>query len=170
MAKSNAERLREFKARKEEEAKRASLTLAGVFKTPFYQFLPNDFDFSSDFSDCFEFIGLPVPEIKDDRGLEDVTHYNDDLAAKMIEPNLGSLGRAEVMITALTEAAEDLAKHVNAYKRTEIKARLTEIETSDLSEPEAKKVALKEAARLNKMLDQLGKQVRHTFPQWKVIG
>lgn len=170
MAKSNAERLREFKARREEEEKRASLTLAGVFKTPFYQFLPEDFDCSSDFSDCLEFIGIPVPEFKDDRGLEDVTHYNEDLASKMIEPNLGSLGRAEVMITAFTEAAEFLAKEVNAYKRSEITARLAEIEASDLSEPQTKKAALKEAARFNKMLDQLDKQVRHTFPQWKVIG
>lgn len=170
MAKSNAERLREFKARKEEEEKRASLTLAGVFKTPFYQFLPDDFEYSSDLSDCLEFIGMAVPEFKDDRGLEDVTHYNAELAAKMIVPNLGSLGRAEVMITALTEAAEFLAKEVNAYKRTEIKARLAEIEASDLSEPEVKKAALKEAARLNKMLDQLDKQVRHTFPQWRVTG
>ena len=170
MAKSNAERLREFKARKEEEEKRASLTLAGVFKTPFYQFLPDNFEYSSDFSDCLEFIGMAVPEFKDDRGLEDVTHYSDDLATEMIVPNLGSLGRAEVMITALTEAAEFLAKEVNAYKRAELEARLTEIEASDLSEPAVKKAALKEAARLNKMLDQLDKQVRHTFPQWRVTG
>ena len=170
MAKTNAERLREFKERKEEEEKRASLTLAGVFKTPFYQFLPDDFDYSSDFSDCCEFIGIPVPEFKDDRGLEHVTHYNQDLASKTIVPNLGSLGRAEQMITAFAEAAEFLAKEVNAYKRTEIQARLAEIEESDLSKPEIKKAALKEAARLNKMLDQLDKQVRHTFPQWKVTG
>jgi len=30
--------------------------------------------------------------------------------------------------------------------------------------------AIKEAVELNKMLDQLNKQVRWTFPQWKVTG
>ena len=170
MAKSNAERLRQFKERKKEEEKIASLTLSGVFKAPFFEFLPEDYYYSSDFADCFEFIGLPVPRFEDDRGLEDYTHYSPQLAAEMIEPNQGSLARAEVMITALTEAAEFLAFEVNAYKRTEIKARLAEIEASDLSDPAVKKAALKNAARLNKMLDQLDKQVRWTFPQWKVTG
>ena len=88
----------------------------------------------------------------------------------MLELNRRSLGRAEMMITALNEAAENLAFYVNKYKRTEIKARLAEIEASDLSDPETKRAALKNAARLNKMLEQLDKQVRLTFPQWKVTG
>ncbi|KPP98496.1 MAG: hemolysin XhlA [Rhodobacteraceae bacterium HLUCCA12] len=170
MAKTNAERLREFKARKKEQEKIASLTLDDVFKTPFFETLPEDFHISSDFEDPLAFIGLPVPEFTDDRGLEDFTHYSPETAADMIEPNLGSLGRAEVMITALTEAAAALAFYVNKYKRDEIEARLAEIEASDLSKPEAKKAALQEAARLNKMLDQLERQVRWTFPQWKVTG
>mgnify|MGYP001344532491 CR=1 FL=1 len=168
MAKSNAERLREFKARKKEQEKIASLTLNDVFKTPFFESLPEDFDQDSQFADCLEFIGIEVPEFKDDRGLEDFTNYSDASAANFVAPGLGSLGRAEVMVTALIEAAQDLAGFVGDYKRKEIKARLAEIEASDLSEPQARKAALKEAARLNKMLDQLDKQVRHTFPQWKV--
>lgn len=170
MAKSNAERLREFKARKKEEEKIASLMVDGIYKRPFYASLPEDFHLASDFEDPLAFVGIPVPKFIDDRGIEDFTHYSPELAAETIQPNRGSLGRAEVMITALTEAAETLAFYVNAYKRAEIKARLAEIEASDLSEPTAKKAALKEAARLNKMLDQLDKQVRWTFPQWKVTG
>ena len=168
MAKSNAERLREFKARKKEQEKVASLTLDDVFKRPFFETLPEDFHVSSDFEDPLAFAGIPVPEFKDDRGLEAFTHYGD--TADFIAPNRGSLGRAEVMITALVEAAVALAEEVNHYKRQEVNARLAEIEAADLSAPEVKKAALQEAARLNKMLDQLDKQVRWTFPQWKVTG
>ena len=170
MAKSNAERLREFKARKKEQESNASLTLDDVFKRPFFETLPEDFHQSSDFADPLEFAGFEVPQFIDDRGLEDFTHYSPDTAANFIPPNRGSLGRAEAMVSALAEAAVALAVELNRHKRSEIKARLAEIEASDLSEPEAKKAALKEAARLNKMLDQLEKQVRWTFPQWKVTG
>ena len=73
-------------------------------------------------------------------------------------------------VDALIAAAQDLAWQVADYKRSEIRTRLAEIEAQDLSDPSAKKAALKNAARLNKMLDQLDKQVRFTFPQWKVTG
>ena len=82
----------------------------------------------------------------------------------------GSLGVAELMVGCLIAAALDRARHVNDYKREEIKNRLAEIEASDLSDPDTKKAALREATRLNKMLDQLDKQVRWTFPQWKGTG
>jgi len=170
MAKSNAERLREFKVRKKELKKIASLTLDDVFKRPFFETLPDDFAEDSAFLNNFEFIGVPTPEFKDDLGIEHHTHYSEQSAAELFQLNRRSLGRAEMIVIALIESAQDLAGHVADYKRNEIKARMAEIEASDLSEPEVKKAALKEAARLNKMLDQLEKQVRHTFTQWKVTG
>jgi len=170
MAKSNAERLRKFKARKKEQDKIASLTLNDVFKRPFFETLPDNFAEDSAFVDSFEFIGVPTPEFKDDLGIEHHTHYSEQSAAELFQLNRRSLGRAEMIVTALIESAQDLAGYVADYKRKEIKARIAEIEASDLSEPEAKKAALKDAARLNKMLDQLDKQVRYTFPQWKVTG
>ncbi len=170
MAKSNAERLREFKARKKEQEKVASLTLDDVFKRPFFETLPFDFGHDSAFVDNFEFIGVAAPEFTDDLGIEHHTHYSEKSAQQLFQLGRRSLGRAEVMVTALIEAAQDLAGFVADYKRQEINARLAEIEASDLSAPEAKKAALQDAARLNKMLDQLEKQVRWTFPQWKVTG
>lgn len=170
MALSNAEKVRRYRERQKEREKQASLTLSGVFKRPFFETLPEDYHLRSDFSDNFEFMGLPTPEFKDDRGPEAYTDYSPEIAGDQFAENPGSLGRAELMVTALIEAAQDLAWHVADYKRQEIKARLAEIEASDLSEPEVKKTALKEAARLNKMLDQIDKQVRWTFPQWKVTG
>ncbi|MCA1775600.1 MAG: hypothetical protein LC676_08330 [Loktanella sp.] len=60
-----------------------------------------------------------------------------------------------------------MAAALHCYKQEEIKARLTEVEASDAAD---KATALKEAVRLNKILDQLTKQVRTSFPQWKVTG
>ncbi|TYB85532.1 hypothetical protein [Oceaniovalibus sp. ACAM 378] len=170
MAKTPAERQREYMDRKKERMTNASLTLSGVFKTPFFETLPKDYDHDSAFADNFEFMGMETPAFKDDRGPEGHTNYSPEVAGAQFADNPRSLGRAEIMVTALIEAAQDLAWYVSDYKRKEIKARMAEIEASDLSEPEVKKAALKEAARLNKMLDQLDKQVRHTFPQWKVTG
>ena len=63
--------------------------------------------------------------------------------------------------------SSSIAATINQYKRQEIEARLKELEVSDEAD---KATAMKQAVRLNKILDQLDKQVRSTFPQWKVRG
>lgn len=85
-------------------------------------------------------------------------------------PSAGALERAEVLIGCFTDAAWSLAKIVSDYKKKEIKARIAEVEASDLSDPTARKAAMAEIVRLNKVLDQLEKQVRYTLPQWEVRG
>jgi hypothetical protein len=170
-----AEKQRAYRERQKAEKKaglRRADGAADVFKTPFFEFLGDFCYSSSDFVVALDLAGIQPPQFEDDRGPEAYT-----LDAGLPPPDdgfypftnaKGSLGRAEVMVGCLIDAAADLAAQVNAYKRSEIKARLAEIEASDLSEPKAKKAALKEAARLNKMLDQLDRQVRWTFPQWKI--
>ena len=129
--------------------------------------------YSGDLSYYFDEMGMKAPEFENDNGPE---AFSEDVFPKEvlheIFPDLshGSLRRAEFMVGSLKEAAGVIATTVNIYKRNEIKARLAEIEASDLSDAQTKKAALKEATRLNKMLDQLNKQVRYTLPQWKVTG
>lgn len=171
MAKSNAERLREFKARKKEREKIASLTLDGVFKTPFFEYYS---DSASAVGQILAVGGIYEPEFEDDRGpfAYGVNGIFDSLSEddRLRMESQRSLGRAETIVDVLVDAAGELAAQVNTYKRREIKARLAELEASDLTDPKTKKAALASAARLNKMLDQLDKQVRISFPQWKVIG
>ena len=76
-------------------------------------------------------------------------------------------GRAEVTIGCLIDAATTLAGVVNRYNQQEIKNRLAELEDPDRTD---RATALKEAVKLNKILSRLEKQVRWTFPQWKVTG
>lgn len=170
MTNPNAEAQRRWrerqKTKKKEGLTRASST-SDIFQAPFYESLPEDYEFSSDFADAFELMGLPTPEFKDDRGPESFSLDAGAEDARVFAQSRRSLGRAEIMIGALISAAVDLAAHVNAFKRREIQGRLKELATSDLTDTEAKANALAEAARLNRMLEQLDKQVRWTFPQWK---
>lgn len=172
MSNANAEAQRRWRQRQKEKRKddlKIGASASEVFKVPFFQAV-GDLSSSSDFADAFELAGIPTPEFKDDRGPEAYSLDDGAEDAGLFDEAKGSLGRAEIMVGCLITAALDLARLVNGYKQTEIKARLSEIEASDLSDTETKKAALKESARLNKMLDQLDKQVRWTFPQWKVTG
>lgn len=168
MAKSPAQRQREYMERKKQKEARASNTLANVYKMPFYQFAENHLG-ASDFELCFALAGIEPPAFEDDRGPE---HFVlNDATAGVDDPfsgAKGSLGRAEVMVGCLVTAAVELALCINRHKTAEINARLKELEDADLSDQAAKKAAFGEIARLNKMLDQLSKDVRWTFPQWKV--
>ena len=72
------------------------------------------------------------------------------------------------MVGCLIDAASELARIINEYKRNQITSRLREIENADLSDPGVKKAALTEVVRLQKMVDHLDKRVRWSFPQWKL--
>ncbi|QEU09560.1 hypothetical protein [Paracoccus yeei] len=173
MAKTPAESQREYRKRVKEQKLKENLEATAIFQKPFFEYFEEQELWSSEFDFCLGNAGIQTPEFTDDRGPE---HFmldpERDADGQPLNPFYAerSIGRAEVIIGSLIDAAADLAHHVNDYKRTEITARLAEIEASDLSDPAKKKAALKEATRLNKMLDQLDKQVRRAFPQWKVTG
>jgi hypothetical protein len=77
----------------------------------------------------------------------------------------GALGRAEVTVGILGDAAMLLAQGINNYKRHEIKARLAELEADETVDRAA---AMKEAVRLNKLLEQLDRMVRRPVPEWRL--
>ncbi|OOY31264.1 hypothetical protein [Thioclava sp. F36-6] len=177
MALTNAEKVRlhreRQKARKQEDLKKPS-SQSDLFQKPFYEFFPVDEQVGSSFAQSLELCGISPPLIEDDSGPEAVTldtlespseeggHSNPFRSSKGT-----SLGRAEVTVGCLIEAARDLAIQIRDYKKSEIEARIGEIEASDLSDPDARKRAFEEAARLRKLLDEFDKQLRLSFPTWK---
>jgi hypothetical protein len=172
MALTSSERVKLWRERQKAErlaALQSALTdiQAEVFKKPFFET-----DFDGDFDLPLSLAGIIAPTFDDDRGPKDfvLNGATDGVEGAFASVSRGSLGRAEVTIGSLIDSAVELARHVNRYKRSEIEARIAEIEARDLSDPETKKAAFKDMTRLNKMLDQLDKQVRWTFPQWKVTG
>jgi hypothetical protein len=162
-----AEKQRRYRQRQKQEGRAASFAMADVFRKPFFEF-----DGDLDFDHALSLAGIPAPTFVDDRGPKDfvLNGATDGVESPFLSIAQGSLGRAELIIGCLADAATALATQVNKYKRSEIKQRITEIEAQDLTDPETKKAAFKEVTRLNKMLDQLSKQVRWTFPEWTVTG
>jgi len=167
MALTNAEKVRAYRERKKAQREaelRKPADEMGIMRTPFFEFYQQGI--TGDFEIPVYLAGAEPPSFRDD-GPAVFSSMLDGLEVPKA-PN--SLARAEIAVGCLIDAAAELARIVNDYKQSEIKARIAEIEQADLSDPTAKKQALADIVRLQKMLDQLSKQVRWTFPQWKVTG
>jgi hypothetical protein len=170
MSNPNAEAQRRWRQRQKEKRKEA-LTKADkapgeIFRTPFFEWADLSY---SDVDLCLALAGIKMPEFSDDRGPEEFVL--NDATAGVEDPfdgASGSLGRAEVMVGCLISAAVELASTINSYKKKEIKDRIAELEQSDIADPATRKRVLAEVVRLNRMKDALDKQVRWTFPQWKI--
>lgn len=82
----------------------------------------------------------------------------------------GSLGRAELEVELLVEAAKTLAQLLNDYKRSVIRERITQIETLELDDLTSRSALLSEIVMLNKALERLDRSVRADLPQWQLRG
>lgn len=169
---ANAEYQRRWRQRqkqkRKEEVSRADLVEASSFGTPFNEW--GAFE-SSDAEFCLALAGIQLPDIEDDSGPLD--HVLNGAADGVEDPFPGatnSLGRAEVMLGCLISAAVEMASTINRYKASQITSRIEEIARLVLSDPSEQAAAEKEIVRLNKQLDQLKREIRWTFPQWKVSG
>lgn len=180
MALTNAEKVKRYRERQKERKKQALKEADGfrsLPKEPFFERFQHEAGGYSDFHLHFDTAGIEAPDITDDRNPQSFTGEVEQIFIDGGNPEDspyakggGSLARAEIMVGCLIGAAAELARIINAYKRDALDARIAEIEQSDLSDPAAKKQAFADMTRLKKMRDQLDKQVRWTFPQWKVTG
>lgn len=169
MTNANAEAQRRWRQRQKEK-KQAELTQAptgvgDLLQTPFYQFKAVQRPYDASYEFAARMAGNKDPMMFRVDGGYDPDDDDDE------DPHYGLNGSyrlAAETVGHLIMAAKALSSDLNEYLGAELKMRVAELEASDLSDPDAKKAALQHAARLNKMLDQLDKQVRITFPQWKV--
>lgn len=169
--KSPTQRSREFRERqkaKEEADRKKAESSHWYVKGDFQTFIDEHPDWS-ELSLPLDLMGLETPVFIDG---EPKTATNlwfdpeDDNDAQFYK----TMGRADIFVGLLLESATALARFVNEFKLKEIESRIKEIEAAELTDPAAKKQALKDIVRLNKMRDQLDKQVRVNLPQWKVTG
>ena len=178
MALSNAERQR-LHYQRQKDKKKGNLKqpdnvgLAIAAEDPFYEWFQGQAGGFSDFAKCFDTAGMDAPDIVDDSDPKSLSgeierSFADEPERSPYARGGGSLARAEIMVGCLIDAAFELARIINEYKRKQIDARLREIENADLSDPSIKKDALAEVVLLRKMHEHLDKQVRWTFPQWKL--
>lgn len=179
MALTNAEKVKQYRERqkaKKDAARKAaeSADLSEIMRTPFFEYFDKHGE-ERTFTMCMDTAGIDPPVFNDDGAPKSATGeiekiFDENPQGSIYHGQTNSLARAEIMVGQLIDAAASLARIVNDYKRHEIDARIAEIEQADLSDPDAKKKAFADMARLKKMRDQLDKQVRWAFPLWKVTG
>lgn len=173
--KTPAEYQREYRERKKAKALEKERELAPhLYLKPFFEYFDSHGE-EQTFTMCMDTAGIEPPDFSDDSAPKSATGeieaiFVDSPESSVYHGQANSLARAELMIGQLIDAAAALAQIVNDYKRDEINARIADIEQADLSDPAVKKKALADIVRLQKMREQLEKQVRWTFPQWKVTG
>lgn len=172
MALTPAEKQKAYRERKKAEKRAAKESTAPHLKRPLSA-LWNESAGFTDFEQALQLAGIAPPSFEDERNPEDETLEPDAIGLdqygvdEIFGNRKGAIGRAEVIIGSLIDAASELASIVNRYKRAEIEARLAELENSAETDVAT---AIEQAVRLNKMLDQLNKQVRRSFPQWEVTS
>lgn len=178
MALSNAEKVRRYrerqKTKKHEELKKPTVD-STTFRRPFFEFFPIDEQVGSQYAQALELAGIQPPVFDDDSGPEASTldDLRDDVEEGGVCNPFGrskgtSLGRAEVLVGCLLDAASDLSAWINDYKKSEIMSRLHELEASELSDVAERRAAFAQIKELNRMLDELGKTTRWPLPQWRV--
>lgn len=173
MAMSAAER----KQRQLERERQALLPLSDssyrYLATPFCEHLQDDPNWS-DVELAFDLMGYAPPDYSDDLGPEhfanDVAFGSDEDRVEAFKGSEKSIGRAEVMVDLLFDAAMELARIVNLYKIKELQKRLKELENAELSDPESRKAALQQSAHINRILEELSKSQRFTAPKWRIKG
>lgn len=175
MALTNAEKVKRYRERQKAKkvgALKAAEGAGATFRKPFFVHYQRH---GGTIEEILDIANMEPPNIVDDSDPHSRTGWIEESFQNTPEESpyfnaKGSLAQAEIAVGCLISAAVELAGLVNDHKREEIDARIAEIEQSDLSDPAAKKRAFADIARLKKMRDQLSKQVRWTFPQWKVTG
>lgn len=167
MAKTAAERKREQRERKKQNAEALERALAPtLYRRPFFSFRGEhgrpDFTFYADA------LGDEWWKYEDDSGIKP---WGDGaLDQSDVDKASNSLGKAELVVGKLLSAASELAQWINDYKISEINERIEEILRADLEDPDKRKNALADVVTLTKLRDDLSKDVRWTFPQWTIKG
>lgn len=167
MALTPTEKQRRYRQRLKEKTAATDRELAPtIFHKPFSDFLQQRN--RTGFGDHFDMLGSEWFDFTTDAGIK--PNYDDAIDEDEKAAASNSLGKADLIINVMQDVLFTLTQDINDYKRAEIDARIKEVEQSDLSDPATKKQAFADMAKLQKMRDQLDKQVRWTFPQWKVTG
>ncbi|MEQ8899272.1 MAG: hypothetical protein RID23_19495 [Roseovarius sp.] len=167
MNSTSAERMRRKREREVAEHRAAPDSTLPYLRETFSDFLEREGNYQN-VEIALGLAGFEAPLIDDERDPE--AFALEEAVAGVDNPfpgSKGALGRAQVIIECLIDAASELANVVNNYEREQLEARLAELESSDTTD---KATAINEAVKLNKMLDLLNKRVRKDFPQWKVTG
>jgi hypothetical protein len=169
VAKTALERKRESLERKREALEALPEATRNLPAIPFFQFLKEHGN-EMNVRMALDVGGLPLPDLTDDTGARSTTGEIEKGEYLDYSKYQGSVGRAELMVAAWTDAAQELASIINDYKKQAVTAALAELESTDLNDPTVRKKALAESARLHKIRERLDRATRITIPAYEVKG
>lgn len=170
MTKSAAERKRQQVQRERERARSSDDLIYGLPRTTFGAWLEeHGGDPLKHLAICYDGMNRLPPSFGEESDpvsitgdFEFPTKEDGELSYR------GALGRAELEVDLLIEAAKTLATMINAYKRDVIESRIRQIEMNELDDRDARAERLKEIVLLNQALEKLGKSIRAELPQWQL--
>jgi hypothetical protein len=172
MASTAAERKRRSRERQKEEERKKPDGTHPFLREPFFEWMGSGKDDVRWQEVTFNLglIGIEFKPFEDDTGATAVTASFDEWGTDegYYDQFQGSVGRAELMVSCLLDAAGAVALHLNRYKLEQIKLAIADLENSDLSDPAAKKQALADIVQLTKFRDRLNRQRRWSLPEWTV--
>ncbi|WP_449396780.1 hypothetical protein [Devosia riboflavina] len=102
--------------------------------------------------------GMNMPVLANDQGPKSLDGTVEQGANEDWHPYAGyekSIGRAESMVDYLLAALSQMTVAINAYKVEQLNECIAELENADLSTDKARKAALADIVRLNKIKEQL---------------
>lgn len=167
MALSAAERKRRQRERQAQERAAQLDAVVPYLRKPFFEYLKEHESgwFNVEFN--FAHMGIEAPEFVDDSG-----PVPPEGAGEMdiFRGRDGSIGRAEVMIEHMLDAAIELAQLVNDYKSEAVSNRMSELVKADLGNEPQKRAAIEEAVKLEELRKRLQRKYRLNIPSWSVRG
>jgi len=172
MAMSDLERQRRQLERERELAKQQLDIVQRIPRRTFQDFLDNDEGVdTAHLGLCYDGMNRLPPDLDNDHDPVSLTGDFEFLKTESGDPVYsGALGRAELEVELLIEAALTLADIISKYKKKMIKERIADLEANAIPKDDQRAVALKEIIDLSKALERLNKTVRHSFPTWEVRG
>lgn len=164
MALTQTEKQRRYRARLKEKKTAMPEATRGLQAEPFFKFF-NDHGNNSEIDLPLDIAGMPWLDLKDD---SDPKSWTGDVEPFDYAQYPGSIGRAELCIAMWLEAARALAQIVNEYKQEAVARALADLEQADLSDPAARKKAMAEIVRLNKIRERLDATIRFPLQTYEV--
>lgn len=160
-----AEYKRDARKRERERKRDRPDAIDPYLRHPFFDFYREDAN-ASDYELALQIANITPPAFDDDGPAV----FPETLDGLDTPDAKNSIERAQLVVACLVDAASGLAGIINRYKQREIDAALAALEARDLSDPNTEKDILAEIARLKSIRTQLKRQVRWSFPQWKITG
>ena len=168
MVKTPAEYQRDYRERKRRAQEARQEATRTFLRQPFFKFFEDDPD-ASNFEMSLDVAGIYPHQFEDDRDPRSATGEIEKGCSYDYVDHTGSIGRAEIMVANLLDAASQLAGIVNRYKRKEIEREEDRLhELAGQATPEVRREILNELTKLNRIVGLLDKEVRRSLPQWKI--